>query len=256
MGLLDTLKDAGAVTFPVPTLANRLFIENAPRAADKILGNEEDPNDAIIQAQREAAVLQQQSNQAAIDEQRRQFDLNRGDLTPFRETGVDSLNRLSQLVFNRDPQARISELSSNFQASPGHDFILSEGLKALDRSAAARGRLGSGRHNKDLLRFSQGLASTEFDNFLNRGLNADSDQLNRLAALAGVGQTATNTGIGAGTNAANSISTLLQNTGNTAANSLVNQGNARASSIQAQNDQFNNLLNNAIFLGLTGGSIA
>ena len=45
-----------------------------------------------------ASKKQAQSSQAAIDEQRRQFDLIRGDTAPYRESGVTALDRYNQLM--------------------------------------------------------------------------------------------------------------------------------------------------------------
>ncbi len=69
---------------------------------------------------------------------------------------------------------------SAFFKSPGYEFRLEEGTRALDRSAAARGMLMSGGHTRELTRYGQGLASNEFNSYANR-----------LASMAGIGQTAT-----------------------------------------------------------------
>ncbi len=67
-----------------------------------------------------------------------------------------------------------------FRQSPGYQFRMQEGLKALQRSAAARGQLQSGSTMKGITEYGQGMASQEYG-----------DYMNRLAALSGVGQTAT-----------------------------------------------------------------
>jgi hypothetical protein len=61
--------------------------------------------------------------------------------------------------------------AENFQADPGYGFRLSEGLKALERSAAARGGLLSGGTGKALTRFGQEMASQEFGNAYGRAFN-------------------------------------------------------------------------------------
>ena len=45
---------------------------------------------------------------------------------------------------------------------PGFQFRFDQGLQAIERSASARGTLGTGRTLKELTRFGQGLASQEF----------------------------------------------------------------------------------------------
>jgi len=50
----------------------------------------------------------------------------------------------------------------------GYQFRMDEGLKALARSQAARRNLFSGRAGKEVLRYSQGLASDEYANEFGR----------------------------------------------------------------------------------------
>lgn len=80
-------------------------------------------------------------------------------LEPYRETGEEALVTLADLVA-KGPGA--------FKESPGYQFRLQEGVDALERTAAAKGRQLSGRQMKDVLTYGQELASTEYDNFLNR----------------------------------------------------------------------------------------
>lgn len=98
---------------------------------------------------------------------------------------------------------------SEFYKSPDYTFRLNEGLNAVQGSAAARGGLYSGNALRGITDYGQGLAASEFGNYVNRQL-----------ALAGMGQAAT-------TQAGNAAMT----TGTNVSNLLVNQGNARASGI-------------------------
>lgn len=92
-----------------------------------------------------------------------------------------------------------SDAFSRFVASPDYQFRLSEGTKALDRSAAARGLLLSGAQAKALTDYGQNMASTEYGNYFNR-----------MASLAGVGQSATGGTATAGSQyAANQTNNLL-----------------------------------------------
>jgi hypothetical protein len=77
-----------------------------------------------------------------------------------------------------------------FQADPGYGFRMSEGMKALERSAAARGGLLSGGTGKALTRFGQEMGSQEYQNAFNRYQAERQARLNPLQSLAGVGQTA------------------------------------------------------------------
>lgn len=71
-----------------------------------------------------------------------------------------------------------------FQGGPGYQFQMEQGLDALDRRAASRGMLQSGNNNLDTLRFSQGLADQEWDDWLgnlNFGINREMGSLGDLA---------------------------------------------------------------------------
>jgi hypothetical protein len=85
----------------------------------------------------------------------------------------------------------------DFQQDPGYEFRMSEGMKALERSAAARGGLLSGSMLKGIQRFGQDMGSQEYQNAFNRYQVNRSNQLNPLQSLMGSGQSATNTLTGA-----------------------------------------------------------
>lgn len=76
---------------------------------------------------------------------------------------------------------------SRFKVSPDYNFRLSEGLKALDRSAASKGGLFSGAQIKGAQQYGGDLASGEFNNYFNK-----------LAGVSGQGLNATNASSGAG----------------------------------------------------------
>jgi len=73
---------------------------------------------------------------------------------------------------------------------PAYAFRMSEGLKALDRSAAARGGLLSGGTLKGIEQYGQGLASEEYQNAFNRHQTTRANTLLPYQALQGVGQAA------------------------------------------------------------------
>jgi hypothetical protein len=81
---------------------------------------------------------------------------------PFYDVGV---NALPELVSASKYEPFTMD---KFQADPGYAFRLSEGTKALERSAAARGGLLSGGTGKALQRFGQEMGSQEYTNAFNR----------------------------------------------------------------------------------------
>lgn len=93
-------------------------------------------------------------------------------------------------------------------SSPGYQFRLGEGMKALDRNQS-KYRF-TPRAAKEMERYSQGFASNEFGNFLESQFR-----------LAGMGGNAVNTSASAGANAANGISNAAMYGGAGAANAAI-----------------------------------
>lgn len=67
---------------------------------------------------------------------------------------------------------------SRFQAGPGYDFQMNQGLDALARTAASRGQLNSGNTNIDTLSYASGLANNEWGSYLDRLGNYDTQNRN------------------------------------------------------------------------------
>ncbi len=103
--------------------------------------------------------------------------------------------------------------------TPGYNFQLEQGTRALNANRSAGG-ISGGELLRDFSRFNQGVASSFYQ-----------DYANRLANLAGTGQTA----------AANQGNLAVQ-TGANIGNTLINAGNARASGILGQGNAFSGFL--------------
>lgn len=171
-------------------------------------------------AAKSAASTQSAAADRAAELQNQQFQQTRQDQMPWLRAGEQALNKLIPLTdyqkFGMD----------QFQQDPGYAFRLSEGQKALDRSAAARGGLISGSALKAATRYGQDMGSQEYQNAFNRYQTERSAALNPLQSLAGVGQTtATNLGTAGAANAAN-VGNLI--TGGAAANAAGQVGMANA----------------------------
>lgn len=160
--------------------------------------------------QRRAADATAQAQQAAIDEQRRQYDQTREDMLPWMQAGQGGLRQLNRLAGGD---------FSGFHESPEYAFTRDQGLQALERGAAARGGMYSGGADADRMRFASGLASQEYGN-----------HWNRLAGLAGVGQST-----------AGSLGTMGQNMASNIGNAYGNIGNARASAYEGRAQNWANV---------------
>lgn len=129
---------------------------------------------------------------------------------PFLAGGTEDYNRLRAMM-SGGPEA-----AQNFlQMDPGYQFRLSEGLKALDRQAAARGGLISGGALKAAQRYGQDVASQEFGS-----------AYNRLANLANLGPQAAGVMSNLGQNYASNVGNIMMGQGNVAANAALARGSA------------------------------
>jgi hypothetical protein len=120
----------------------------------------------------------------------------------------------------------------DFQQDPGYAFRLSEGQKAIERSAAARGGLQSGSALKAAARFGQDLGSQEYKNAFSRYQTNRSNQLNPLFGLM-------NTGIGA----ANNLTDIAGQQGQNRADAINAQGTYSASGTVASGNAWGNAFN-------------
>lgn len=130
-----------------------------------------------------AADVQSAAADRAAAGQERMFERQVQLSEPWRKAGEQALNKLIPLT-DYTPFGM-----AQFQADPGYGFRMSEGMKALERSAAARGGLLSGATLKGIQRFGQDLGSQEYQNAFNRYQAERQARLAPLQSLAGVGQT-------------------------------------------------------------------
>jgi hypothetical protein len=192
-------------------------------------------------ASRSAANAQAGAAQAGIAAQERMFDRQVELNEPWRKAGEEALNKLIPLTDYKKFDM------SQFQADPGYAFRLSEGMKALDRTAAARGGLLSGATLKGAQRFGQDLGSQEYQNAFNRAQIERAAQLQPLQSLAGVGQTAAGTLTNAAGQMGQNYATGYGNMGQARASGYVGGANALTSALGTganfyQNQQYINRL--------------
>lgn len=119
------------------------------------------------------------------------------------------------------PRTYNDGLDDPIQMDPGYEFGLQQGQQALDRKIAASGGRVSGQALKAAQRFGTDYATTGYSAAYQRR----QDRLNRLQALAGIGQTATSGSAQAGDAAAARNSALLSSQGDAAGAASIAQGN-------------------------------
>lgn len=122
-------------------------------------------------------------------------------------------------------------IGAGLETSPGYQFRLGEGLKALERSAAARGTLLTGGTLKGLTRFGQDYASNEYG-----------QRVNQLMDLSRLGFGAAAQQASQGSAYANQTGNLLDRQATNLSDLLTQQGNAQSAGTQAQGNAWGNAL--------------
>lgn len=182
----------------------------------------------------DAADSQAQSNDKAQAENSRQFDVTQANQAPYLAAGKDALGQLQAGIGADRPTFNFD--ANGVQMDPGYQFGMKQGEQALDRKVAAGGGRVSGAALKSAAQYGTDYATTGYSSAYNRAYGtatdtynrdnqARSERLNRLAALAGIGQTSTqNIGaLGAQNSGANSA--LMVAAGNNAGAAQLAQGN-------------------------------
>jgi hypothetical protein len=154
-----------------------------------------------------------------------QYEQTREDQAPWRAAGSAALSQLAGGLQPGGDYNRSFSMS-DYQADPGYQFRLSEGEKGINAAATARGSRYSGATLKALARFNSDQASQEYGKAYDRYNNDVSTRFNRLASVAGVGQTAVNQTAAAGAQAAGVAGQAIQDAGTARASGYVGTGNA------------------------------
>ena len=145
----------------------------------------------------DAANIQAESAREARALAEKMFNEQKALQEPYRAAGITAQNQLLNLL-GLSGNTAASEYGkfarpfgmSDFQQDPGYAFRLSEGIKALEASRAARGGLLSGAAGKALTRYGQEMGSQEITNAFNRFQTERANRLNPLAGLMASGQAA------------------------------------------------------------------
>lgn len=189
---------------------------------------------AQLQAAREAMALQKELYYDQINRQE-----------PFRQAGLTTQNELlRQLGLSGDAgTAGYGSLMRDFgmdqfQADPGYAFRLSEGMKAMDRAAAARGGLISGAALKAGQRYGQEMGSQEYQNAFNRYQTERAQRYNMLTGQQAVGQEATGAQGAAAQGYGAAGSELLTGMGNARASGYMGTANALSGALQGVGSAF------------------
>ena len=171
-------------------------------------------------AAKRAGRSQTQAADAALAEQRRQFDLTREDFAGFRERGGLAGEREAEFLGLRGVEAE-REALAGFTESPGQAFLRERGLRAANRAASVSGELGGGNILEELLQRGTGFAQQ----FLG-------ERLDRLSGVAGRGLGATTSGAQIGAGISGRISQGLIGAGEAQATDILRRQQTRESGLR------------------------
>jgi hypothetical protein len=164
------------------------------------------------QAAERAAATQAGSAEAAIAEQRRQFDMLTELLRPYVEAGQPALQGQQSLIGLRgapEQQAAISAL----EQSPFFQSAVRQGEEALLQRASATGGLRGGNIQAALAQFRPQMLENQI-----------AQQYERLGGLTSLGQASAAGQAGAGMQSAGAIGNLLAQRGAAIAGGQIAQG--------------------------------
>jgi hypothetical protein len=167
------------------------------------------------------------------------YDTQMGVMQPYAQAGINALGQYQNLLglggntgaqgYGKYATAEFTPAQFAAGQDPGYAFRISEGLKALDKTAAARGGLLSGAALKGATTYGQGMASDEYQNAFNRYQTSRANTLAPLQGLAASGQDAAgaiaNIAGTYGQNMSNVAGTYGQNMSNVAGTYGQNMGN-------------------------------
>jgi|SRR6185369_3954413 len=197
-------------------------------------------------ASKSAANTQAAAADRASQLQMQQFQQMQGNLQPYMQAGQAGLSGLMGILGlpGGNTSGPIGQLAnrlntpfsfnpSDLENTPGYQFTLQQALKAMNNQNSAQGLGLSGAQEKGLMQYATGLANQTYGDQYNRALQQftanyglASDQANRLAALAGLGQNAA-AGVGnAGIQTGSNIGNLMAGAANAQAAGQIGSANA------------------------------
>lgn len=116
------------------------------------------------------------------------YDTTRSDLMPDQQFGQQGIAGLrAQSGYLNTP---FSMTQANLEQTPGYQFTLTQGLKAVNNDMGARGLLNSGAAMKGAANYATGLADSTYMDQFNMDQTQKQNIYNRLMGVAQLGENA------------------------------------------------------------------
>jgi hypothetical protein len=205
---------------------------------------------ATVYAANSAADAQKSAADSASATQMNMFTKMQGNLQPYMDTGTSANNALTGQLPSLTAPINMNE--STLQNTPGYQFNLTQGLKATQSAAAARGLGVSGAALKGAATYATGLADSTYQNQFNNANTNRQTTYNMLSGQQSLGE-----------NAAAGVGNAGIQTGNSIASNTIGAGNAQAAADMAMGKAVGGaassipsgmVLNNLLSNNMAGGS--
>ena len=192
-------------------------------------------------AARSAASKQAAAADRATAAQQQMFNETQQNLQPYVNAGTQANAQISQLS-GTDPGGNpltsyfgpVTPNLATIAKTPGYQFNLYQGLKAVQNNAASRGLGLSGAALKGAANYATGLADSTYQNQFNNLVTNQNNVYNRLLGQAQLGE-----------NAAAGLGTAATQTGQGIASNDIGAGNAAAAGTIGSANAIAGGLNNA-----------
>ena len=132
-----------------------------------------------------AAGAQEAAAKYAADLQQQRYEQTRTDLNPYNVAGQNANAEISAM-----PGFNFAPTQANLATTPGYQFALSQGLRGVQNSAAARGLGNSGAALRGAADYSTGLASNTYQQQFQNALTGYNTNLAKLQNQANLGENA------------------------------------------------------------------
>jgi len=113
---------------------------------------------------------------------------------PYFQKGTEALNRGFDEYGNlmEHPGDKLNQIGQGYQQSPGFKFALDQALQGSGNAAAAGGMAGSPQHEQQNMGIASGMASQDYNNWMQNALELYGQGLSGNQETAGMGQQAGN----------------------------------------------------------------
>lgn len=174
---------------------------------------------SLIGSSNAASAQENAANQASAT-QMAMYRRTRADLLPFQGAGKHATAMLMHRLPSLTTPVRMDE--ATLQRTPGYQFNLTQGLKAVQNAAAARGLGMSGAALKGASAYATGLADSTYQNQFANAVTNKELPYNMLTGVASLGE-----------NAAAQTGSMGTTTAGNVGNNLIGAGNAAAAADMA-----------------------